>query len=110
MIAFFLTLLTLTAAHPDPATLFETIEMPEQDIAGRSAIDGIQNVLQEQGIVLAEATFDSTLAKSSCLAREMCQFGANEEARFNPFGQEVTIGNAIDIVSVSINSYLSAIL
>merc|ERR1711997_470589 len=100
MIAIFLALLSLTAAHPDPATLFETIPMLDKEPVGRYAPENIQDVLKDQGILLAEATFDSTLAKSSCLARELCQFGAKEEARFSPFSGQITIGNAIDTFTI----------
>merc|ERR1739842_67506 len=52
-------------------------------------------------IFLAEETFDSTLAKSSCLARELCQFGAKEEARFSVLTTgQITIGNAIDTLTL----------
>ena len=103
MVPLFLALLTVAAAHPDPATLFETISMPEQEMtsySGRNDLDGIKNVLKEQGIVLAEATF-SNFAKSSCMARELCNFGANAESRFFPLG-EITIGTAIDTFTVRI--------
>merc|ERR1712165_483093 len=69
MIAIFLALLSLTAAHPDPATLFETIPILDKGPEGLNAPGNIQDVLKDQGILLAEETFDSTLAKSSCLAR-----------------------------------------
>ena len=110
MIAIFLALLSLTAAHPDPATLFETIPILDKGPEGRNAPGNIQDVLKDQGILLAEETFDSTLAKSSCLARELCQFGAKEEARYSMLGfktGQITIGNAIDTITVSINFILN---
>ena len=107
MIALFLAFLSLAAAHPDPATLFETIPMREKEPQGRNAPENIQDVLKDQGILLAEETFDSSLAKSTCLARELCQFGAKEEARFNVLKTgQITIGNAIDTITVSINYIL----
>merc|ERR1711862_955725 len=53
-------------AHPDPATLFETIVMPNE-MEGRSAPENIKDVLMDQGILLAEETFDSSLTKSTAL-------------------------------------------
>ena len=108
MIAILLALLSLTAAHPDPATLFETIPMLDKEPVGRYAPENIQDVLKDQGILLAEETFDSTLAKSSCLARELCNFGAKEEARFSVMqAGKITIGNAIDTITVSVNFILN---
>ena len=101
MLTLFLTLFALAAAKPDPATLFETIEMPNPDVGARSDLNDIQNVLQEQGIILAEATFDSTLAKSACLARELCQFGAGETSMI-PRKGDTTIGDALDVFTVSL--------
>merc|ERR1711862_842619 len=99
IIAIFLGLLSLTAAHPDPATLFETIVMPNE-MEGRSAPENIKDVLMDQGILLAEETFDSSLTKSTCLARELCQFGAKEEARFSFKNGQITIGTAIDTITL----------
>merc|ERR1712136_521425 len=67
MIALFLALLSLAAAHPDPATLFETIPIREKEPQGRNAPENIQDVLKDQGILLAEETFDSTLARAPVL-------------------------------------------
>ena len=101
MVPLLLALMTLAAAHPDPATLFETIPLPEQDIAaGRNNVDGITSVLKEQGINLAEATFSTSLAKKACMAKELCNFGADVESRAFPLG-DITIGAAIDTFTVS---------
>ena len=79
------------AALPDPVTLFETVPglaAPE----GREAAVGIKNVLQDQGVALAEATFDSTLAKSKCMAFELCRYGADQDdSEFAPAVSAFTV-------------------
>ena len=83
-----LSMFALAAANPDPVKLFEKIAMPEQEL-GRSDFDSIKSVLQDQGVVLAEATFDSSLGKTRCMARELCKFGA--EGAQHQFGEAVSV-------------------
>ena len=108
MISIFLALFSLTSAYPDPATLFETNPMLYKEPQGHYASENIQNVLKDEGLLFVEETFDSILAESSCLARDFCQFGAKEEARFDVLKTgEITDGNAIDTITVSINLILN---
>ena len=78
-------LVSMASAIPDPVRLFETVQSPElESVASRSDVASIKNVLQDQGVALAEATFDSGLTKSRCMALELCRYGANNEMQFGP--------------------------
>ena len=96
MLPVFLTLLASAAANPDPIKLFETISAPELDIQSSAglrseAASGIRSVLMDQGVALAETTFDSSLEKSRCMARELCKFGANRDTEFAPAVSAFTV-------------------
>ena len=88
MLPFILiTLISTASAIPDPVKLFETVQSPElQLISSRSDVASIKSVLQDQGVALAETTFDLNLAKSKCMALELCRFGAdsNQDMQFAP--------------------------
>lgn len=99
MLPILLTLLASAAAIPEPVKLFESITAPELDnvlTAGvrSDAGGGIRSVLMDQGVALAETTFDSSLAKSRCMARELCKFGANKETEFAPAVAAFTVGSS----------------
>ena len=79
-----LTLIASAAAVPDPVRLFETINDPSLQGMGRSSVVEIKDVLMDQGVLLAESTFDSTLSKTKCMSYELCRFGANKEMQFGP--------------------------
>ena len=96
MLPVFLALLASAAANPDPIKLFETISAPELDIQSSAGIrteaaSGIRSVLMDQGVALAETTFDSSLEKSRCMARELCKFGANRDTEFAPAVSAFTV-------------------
>merc|ERR1712154_295514 len=76
MLPLILALVASAVAVPDPVRLFETIDTLET--SARSTGVGIRTVLQDQGVALAEETFDSTLNKSKCMAFELCMHGADE--------------------------------
>ena len=102
MLPIFLTLLASAAANPDPVKLFETITAPELDnvlTAGvrSDAGGGIRSVLMDQGVALAETTFDSSLDKSRCMARELCKFGANRETEFAPAVAAFTVRSSQEL-------------
>ena len=85
--AIILMFLGLVAANPspDPVTLFEKLDVLDMASTGqRSGMSEIENVLTDQGVALAEATFDSTFSKNKCMAYELCKFGANDETEFKP--------------------------
>ena len=96
MFPVFLALLAAVAAHPDPVQLFETINAPELDLQSSAglrseSVSGIRSVLMDQGVALAETTFDSSLEKSRCMARELCKFGANRDTEFAPAVSAFTV-------------------
>merc|ERR1711893_39761 len=96
MFPILFSILAVTSALPDPATLFESIAMPEPRGVEEQ---GIQGILQDQGVNLAEATFDATLARSACLARELCAYGAGEKARRN-VNEDISVEEAMDTFTV----------
>ena len=96
MLPVFIALIASAAANPDPIKLFETISAPELDIQSSAGIrtdaaTGIRSVLMDQGVALAETTFDSSLEKSRCMARELCKFGANRDTEFAPAVSAFTV-------------------
>ena len=85
MLPLILALISSAAALPDPVTLFETINDPSLQISGaRSGLGEIKDILVDQGVALAETTFDRTLEQSRCMAYELCRFGANNDVEFGP--------------------------
>ena len=70
-----LVLVASASAIPDPIGLFETIDSLEAE--GRGSGPALKDILQDQGVALAEETFDSSLSKSQCMAYELCMYGAN---------------------------------
>ena len=49
-----------------------------------SGLGEIKDILVDQGVSLAETTFDRTLEQSRCMAYELCRFGANNDVEFGP--------------------------
>ena len=71
--------------NPDPVRLFDKLDMLDTENSGqRSGMSEIENVLMDQGVALAEVTFDSTSAKNKCMAYELCMFGANQDVELKP--------------------------
>ena len=89
------TIISMATAVPDPVRLFEAVQSPElESVAGsRSDVAGIKTVLQDQGVALAETTFESGLTKSRCMALELCRYGANNEMQFGPALTAFTVSN-----------------
>ena len=84
MLSLILALVASAAAIPDPIGLFETIDSLEAE--GRGSGPALKDILQDQGVALAEETFDSSLSKSKCMAYELCMYGAEEvkDVEFTP--------------------------
>merc|ERR1711971_555424 len=84
MLSLILALVASAAAIPDPISLFETIDSLK--VEGRCSGPALKDILQDQGVALAEETFDSSLSKSKCMAYELCMYGAEEvkDVEFTP--------------------------
>merc|ERR1711945_31211 len=58
--------------------------MGSLEAEGRGSGPALKDILQDQGVALAEETFDSSLSKSQCMAYELCNFGANAPEAQDP--------------------------
>ena len=77
--------LVAASPNPDPISLFDKLDVLDTENSGqRSGMSEIENVLMDQGVALAEVTFDSATAKNKCMAYELCMFGADQDVELKP--------------------------